>query len=142
MLINQRTGDIVADYVELADTRAARRRGLLGRDGLSPSSAMVLSPCFAVHTAFMRFAIDVVFVDRDGRAVRIVSDLAPWRMAMAFGARAAIECPAGELRARDVRVGDRLYLAPAADAAGRVVCASASRFSLRSTASKPACSGS
>ena len=143
LIINERTSEVLAREVEIADTRASRRRGLLGRDSLDASCALLLSPCFAVHTAFMRFAIDVVFVDREGRAVRIVNGLSPWRMAVALRARAVIECAAGELRARDVRVGDRLYLAPAVPEGRGAVSASSSRLdnSLR-TASKPACSGS
>jgi len=107
-LVNARTGATIAETVEIADTRATRNRGLLGRDRLEPGSALVISPCLAVHTAFMRFAIDVVFVDRDGCVVRIVRDLAPWRMAASWRAQRVIELPAGELHARDVRVGDRL----------------------------------
>jgi hypothetical protein len=141
MLINQRTGEIVAQHVEIADTRATRRRGLLGRDSLGASSALMLSPCFAVHTAFMRFPIDVVFVDGEGRTVRIVRDLTPWRIAGAWGAQRVIELAGGELRTRDVRVGDRLYLEPAG-APGAASASSSPAGSLRSTASKPACSGS
>ena len=141
-LVNARTGATIAETVEVADTRATRNRGLLGRDRLEPGSALVISPCLAVHTAFMRFAIDVVFVDRDGRVVRIVRDLTPWRMAAAWRAQRVIELPAGELHAHDVRVGDRLYLAMA-DADGRSSASSSLvEVSFRSTASKPACSGS
>jgi hypothetical protein len=70
-LVNERTGATVASDVELAVDRPTRRRGLLGRAAMNPASAMVLSPCWMVHTAFMQFAIDVVFVDRDGRVVRV-----------------------------------------------------------------------
>ena len=102
---------------------------------------MLISPCFAVHTAFMRFAIDVVFVDRTGCVVRIVRELTPWRMAAAWRAQRVIELPAGELRTRDVRVGDRLYLEPLVE--GLTASASSSDTdSLRRTASNPACSGS
>src|SRR5262245_25684794 len=110
MLINERTGGIVADKVEVADTRESRRRGLLGRDRLAPRSALMISPCFAVHTAFMRFAIDVAFVNRNGDVVRLVRDMGPWRMAVAWRGRRVIEMPAGELERHDVRLGDRLYL--------------------------------
>jgi len=109
-LLNARTGEAVAGGVELALTRTARRRGLLGRDRLDPSTALLLLPCWAVHTAFMRFAIDVIFVDKDGRTVRVVRGLPPWRVAVAPGATAAIELAAGSLRPMDVMVGDRLYL--------------------------------
>jgi uncharacterized membrane protein (UPF0127 family) len=114
MLMNTRTGGVVADTVEVADTRETRRRGLLGRDGMAPSSALMISPCFAVHTAFMRFAIDVAFVDGNGDVVRMVRDMGPWRMAVAWRGRRVIEMPAGELEKRDVRLGDRLYLNPLA----------------------------
>jgi uncharacterized protein len=113
MLINERTGKPVATVVEVADTRAARNTGLLGRDGLDVSHAFVLSPCFSIHTAFMRFPIDVLFVDRDGCAVKIVPSLAPWRLAIAMRARHVVELAAGELRSSDVRIGDRLYLTTA-----------------------------
>src|SRR5262245_28727211 len=97
-LINERTHAPVATEVELASTRATRRRGLLGRDSLAPSSALVLTPCVAVHTAFMRFAIDIVFVDADGYAVKLVSDVGPWRMAASARAHSVIEMAAGSLR--------------------------------------------
>jgi len=112
-LINDRTRKPVVDTVELAETRTARRRGLLGRECLPEGAALMLIPCFAVHTAFMRFAIDLVFIDRDGRIVRTVSRMAPWRIAIAWRARAVIELPAGRLESCPVQLGDRLYLAPA-----------------------------
>ena len=115
VLMNARTGETVARDVELAFSRAARRRGLLGRDGLDMASALVLSSCWAIHTMFMRFAIDVIFVDREGRAVRIVRDLPPWRMTAAFGAQSAIEFAGGSLRFLDVRVGDALSVVHAAE---------------------------
>ena len=111
-LMNGRTRRFVASDVELALTRASGGRGLLGRDGLDPCAALILVPSVAVHTAFMRFAIDVVFVDRHGRALKIVRELAPWRIALAPLAHAVIELAGGSLRSRDVSIGDRLYLAP------------------------------
>jgi uncharacterized protein len=107
-LINTRTSMPVASVVELAVTRTERRRGLLGRDALDLAAAMMLAPCTAVHTAFMRFAIDVVFVDRDGVVRKIVRGLKPWRMAASPRAYAAVELAAGV--DRDIVPGDRLYL--------------------------------
>jgi uncharacterized membrane protein (UPF0127 family) len=117
-LMNERTRQPVATTVEIAATRRTRRRGLLGRDRLDEASAMLLAPCTAVHTAGMRFAIDVVFVDRQGYAVKVVRDLRPWRIALASGARAVIEMAAGSLRWGQVMLGDRLYLASASAATG------------------------
>ena len=113
-LMNERTHLPVATALELAATRRSRRRGLLGRDHLDASAALMLTPCAAVHTAFMRFAIDVVFLDRNGYAVKLVSDVAPWRMTLAVGARTVVELPAGSLRRHAVALGDRLYVAPTA----------------------------
>ena len=110
-LVNARTGSVIADAVEVAITRQTRKKGLLGRDGMRPFSALVLAPCAAVHTMFMRFAIDVIFVDRQGRAVRVVPALPPWRAAMKVSAHAVIELPAGTLDSREVAIGDSLYLA-------------------------------
>jgi uncharacterized membrane protein (UPF0127 family) len=111
-LINERTRKSVADMVEVADTRAARRRGLLGRTGLDKGAALMLIPCFSVHTAFMRFPIDVIFLDGDGCVVRTVSRLAPWRMAVCPRARAVVELRAGCLESLAVNAGDALYLVP------------------------------
>jgi uncharacterized membrane protein (UPF0127 family) len=109
-LVNQRTDRAVAENIEVAVTRRARRKGLLGRTEFAGSNALVLAPCAAVHTMFMRFPIDLVFVDGDGRAVRMVPNLAPWRMAVEPFAHAVVELPAGSLAERPVEVGDRLYL--------------------------------
>src|SRR5262252_9919045 len=111
--MNARTNRPVASVVELAATRAQRNRGLLGRNGLAPSTALILLPCFSVHTAFMRFSIDVVFIDRHGRAMKFVRDLRPWRIAMALRAHAVVELAAGGLS--DLAVGDRVYLDPSPD---------------------------
>jgi uncharacterized protein len=111
-LVNERTRTSIATTVELAYTRAERRRGLLGRDGLAPSAAMMLTPCLAVHTAFMRFPIDIVFLDRDGVAVKLVNNVRPWRMTVSPRAYSVIEMPAGSLKRHAVAVGDRLYLKP------------------------------
>jgi uncharacterized protein len=109
-LVNARSQQTIASDVTLAVTRTERRRGLLGRDHLAPTAALVLSPCWSIHTMFMHFPIDVVFVDRGGRAVRIVQELPPWRIAIAPRAHATIELAAGSVHARDIRVGDTLIV--------------------------------
>jgi uncharacterized membrane protein (UPF0127 family) len=145
-ILNKRTGRVVASAVEIATTRKARRRGLLGRQALDPAAAMVLSPCCAIHTAFMRFPIDAAFVDREGRVTRMVCGMTPWRLAIAPRAHAVVEFAGGCLSGRDVAIGDRLYLAPAAGddpGAGEAVLSwSDLSSSFRMTASKPATSGS
>jgi uncharacterized protein len=83
-------------------------RGLLGRKSLAPGEGILLHPASSVHTAFMRFAIDVVFLDRDDRIVKIAPELAPWRTSAARKAAAAVELPAGTASRLGLRAGDRL----------------------------------
>jgi hypothetical protein len=108
-IVNARTGGLVASAVEMADTRARRRQGLLGRERLEPGGSLVLTPCFMIHTLSMRFAIDALFLDRDGVVVKKVKDLQPGRIAIARRGRSVVELPAGTIAQRDVAVGDRLY---------------------------------
>ena len=111
-LINERTGEVIADLVEVARTRRQRRRGLLGRDGLARGSALVLTPCNAIHTVGMRFPIDVAFVDRHGRVRRIVRQLPPARISVCLSAKTTIECPSGQLEEIRLQVGDQIKLVP------------------------------
>lgn len=111
-IVDAETGAVVARRVEAALTRTARRRGLLSRDSLADAHALAIAPCAAVHTVGMRFPIDVLFVSRGGRILKIVTDLPPWRIAGRLGAYAAVELAAGALRSCNVRVGDQLLLAP------------------------------
>jgi len=104
----ERTGRMLASAVELAVTSETRRRGLLGRDSIDLSAALIIAPCSAIHTAFMRFVIDVAFVDRGGRVLKVVHDLQPWRIAASPRAFAVIELHCGSLRRSDVAVGDQL----------------------------------
>ena len=114
VLVNRQTSQTISSSVEVAATRRSRRRGLLGRAGMDPSEALILAPCCAIHTAFMRFAIDVIFVDARGRVLKIVRELPPWRLAMAPRAHAVIELAGGSLTSRTLKVGDAVDLAPAA----------------------------
>ena len=98
-------GTVVCERCLLAETPLARVRGLLGRSGLSSGEGLLLRPAGSVHTAFMKFAIDVVFLDRDLRVLKVVPELVPWRTAACRGARAVLELPAGEASRRGLRSG-------------------------------------
>jgi hypothetical protein len=111
VLQNSRTGLVIAGVIEPAFESKTRNRGLLGRAGLDEGSALILAPCSSVHTFFMRFAIDVLFVARDGRVLKVYSTLPAWRIAFALRAFAAIELPAGTAAAFDTRSGDTVVLA-------------------------------
>ena len=95
---------------ELADRPLRRMRGLMGRRGLPAGEGMLISPAPAIHTAFMRFPIDALFLDRELRVLEVVEQLRPWRMASKRGAHCVLELTAGECARRGVQSGDRLEL--------------------------------
>ncbi|UAN03091.1 DUF192 domain-containing protein [Achromobacter mucicolens] len=82
-----------------------RMRGLLGRAPPGPRTGVMLIPCAAVHTFGMRYAIDVAFIGRDGRVVRLRRALAPWRVALCLRAVAVVEMRAGTIDAEHGGVG-------------------------------------
>jgi hypothetical protein len=83
-------------------------RGLLGRSHLPDGEGLLLEPAYAIHTAFMRFPIDIVFLDSHMRVMKVVDSLPPWRTAGAHQAFSVLELAAGEAGRRGVGVGDRL----------------------------------
>jgi uncharacterized membrane protein (UPF0127 family) len=103
-------GRIVCHRVSVADTPRTRLRGLLGRDALPTGEGLLLRPAGSIHTAFMRFPIDVVFLDRDLHVLRVVTELEPWRVASRRRARAVLELAAGEAERRGIRAGSSLAL--------------------------------
>jgi len=101
----------LATDVELAGTSATRRRGLAGRESIPAGSALVIAPSQGIHTFGMRFAIDLVAVDRRGVVVAVMRDIPPRRLRFAWRAFAMVELPAGTVAASRVRRGDRLVVA-------------------------------
>ena len=98
-------GTVVCEHCLLAETWFTRLRGLLGRKGLAEGEGLLLRPASSIHTAFMRFTIDAVFIDRENRIVKVASELRPWRMAACRGSRAVLELSAGEAARRGMRPG-------------------------------------
>jgi uncharacterized protein len=123
-LRNAATGALVATRLEAAFESRARRRGLLGRTGLERDTAFVIAPCNSVHTFFMKFPIDVIFVRRDGRVATVRSGVQAWRLAVSPLAFAVVEMAVGG--GHRVRVGDRLEVVPGKSVgAGTIVLPSA-----------------
>lgn len=92
-----------------AVTLRDRLVGLLGHASLAEDEGLWIEPCNSVHMFGMRFPIDVVFVDAEGRVVRVVDTLRPWRMTLPVrGARAALEIPAGAAARTRTEAGDLL----------------------------------
>jgi uncharacterized protein len=106
--LRDENGRVVCEGLTLADGPLTRMKGLLGKKSLGPGEGLLLRPAGSVHTWFMRFPIDAVFLDGEGRVLKVAEDLRPWRAAGCRGARAVLELSAGESERRGVRPGDRL----------------------------------
>ena len=103
-------GKTLCERCEVPRGSFARMRGLLGRDGLEPGTGMLIDAAPSVHMFFMRFPIDVVFLDRDRTVVGVRHGLRPWRVAGARRAVAALELPAGAAASAGVEAGDVLAI--------------------------------
>jgi len=113
LTLRREDGRIVCEKVVVADKTFRRMRGLLGRGSLPAGEGITLRPAWSIHTAFMRFPIDVVFCDGDLRVLSVAPALRPWRAASKRGAKVTIELAAGEAASRGVAAGARLRIAGA-----------------------------
>ena len=105
---NTTRGTVVAERVQLASDPWSRFWGLMGRAGLEANSGVLITPCSSIHMFFMRFPIDVVFLDNNNVVVKIVHGIKPWRTAMGGGGKKALELPAGAAAAAGIESGDLL----------------------------------
>ena len=99
---------VLGDAISLADTSAARRVGLLKHTHLEPGHGLWIVPCEAIHTFFMHFPIDLVYVDRKRHVRKVLNSLAPWRLSACLSAHSVIELPAGVVQQSGTRKGDQL----------------------------------
>jgi len=108
-LINQAKGILLADNAIIADTHFKRMKGLLGRREFRQGAALILKPCNFIHTFFMRFPIDCLFVDKNKKVKKAVQSLAPFRICgPCFSSSMVIELPAGTLVKYPPQEGDTL----------------------------------
>lgn len=106
-IVNRTRGTLLGEHVILADSWWGRLRGFLGRIPPIEGEGIFLSPCDAIHTWGMSFALDVVFLDASGGVLAVREDVAPWsRPIRVSGARHVLEVPPGTVRATGTAVGD------------------------------------
>lgn len=111
---NLTRGTMLATRLEAAHTGAKRRKGLLGREGLAAGEGLWIAPCESVHTFFMRFPIDLVYLDRDKKIKKTRSAVRPWRLSACLSAHSILELPAGTIEKTQSERGDSLEIGPAA----------------------------
>jgi uncharacterized protein len=108
LTLRREDGRVVAESVIVADSTMRRLRGLLGKGDLPSGHGILLRPAWSIHTAFMRFPIDVVFLDADQVVIKIVPRLPPFKTASCRGAREVVELRSGECDRRGLSLGDRV----------------------------------
>lgn len=111
-ILNLTRGTELASRAEAATSAAARNKGLLGRAALAPGEGMWIAPCSSVHTFFMKFPIDLVYLDRKKRVKKVRSHVVPWRISACFMAASILELPSGTIRSTQTARGDQLDLVP------------------------------
>ena len=103
----RRDADTVAQTeVVYADSYWLRLRGLMGRPAPGAAQALCIAPCSSVHMFFMRYALDIVYLNADSKVIKVVPELPPWRISLCRGARRVLEFRAGEVAALGLQVGD------------------------------------
>jgi uncharacterized membrane protein (UPF0127 family) len=108
-LIRKSDGHEIAHLCQVTDRLSERIVGLLGRTSLKKGACLWIEPCSSIHTCFMKFPIDVVYVDYEGLVLKIRRNVKPWRFDLpVFGARAVVEFAAGE--SGNINEGDTLCL--------------------------------
>jgi uncharacterized membrane protein (UPF0127 family) len=112
---NLTRGTVLATRLEVADSGPKRNKGLLGRKGLGDGEGLWITPCESVHTFFMQFPIDLVYLDRKNRIRKVCDSVPPWRISVCLSAHSILELPPGTIRNTRTEAGDTLEFSPAAD---------------------------
>ena len=106
--LTREDGGVVCERCVVAETPLRRARGLLGRTELASGEGLLLRPASSIHTFFMRFPIDAVFLDRHLVVRKVAHRLRPWRVVFGLGSHAVLELAAGECERSGISRGDRL----------------------------------
>jgi hypothetical protein len=103
---------VLATCLEKANTGPKRSKGLLGRKSLPSGGGLWIVPCESVHTFWMQFPIDLVYIDRGMRVKKLRNNVPPWRLSACLSAHSIIELPSGTIRNTLTQVGDTLEFSP------------------------------
>lgn len=107
-ILNRTRDTVLATEAAVADTSRTRNIGLLRHKSLPDGQGMWIVPCEGVHTFFMKFPIDVIYLDRNKRVVKVRPNLVPWRISLCLRAHSVLELPAGKAGATATERGDQL----------------------------------
>ncbi len=107
---NQTRNTVLADAAEVADTSAKSRTGLLKHTKLDAGQGLWITPCESVHTFFMKFPIDLVYLDRSKKVKKVRHAVPAWRLSGCLTAHSVLELPAGAVRESGTLAGDQLSI--------------------------------
>jgi uncharacterized membrane protein (UPF0127 family) len=107
---NHTRNTVLGDAVELADTSETRRVGLLKHERLEPGSGLWIVPCESVHTFFMKFPIDLVYLDKQRKVRKVRHAVPAWRLSACLTAHSILELPAGTAEKSGTLPGDELVM--------------------------------
>ena len=107
---NQTRNIVLGQAVEVADTSAKRRTGLLKHEQLEPGEGLWIVPCESVHTFFMKFPIDLVYLDKRRKVRKVRNAVPPWRISACLRAYSVLELPAGTVAQSGTKAGDELVI--------------------------------
>lgn len=107
---NRTRNTVLAESADMADTSAKRRTGLLKHERLNPGDGLWIVPCESVHTFFMKFPIDLVYLDKKRKVRKVRHRVPAWRLSVCLSAHSILELPAGTLEQTGTKVGDELTI--------------------------------
>lgn len=110
------SGEVLARRVQVADTLWTRFWGLMGKRAVAPDEGLLIMPCYSVHTMFMRFPIDVIYLDDDCRILKVADSMKPFRASMRRGSRSVLEMRAGSAVRAGLSVGAQIVFTEVRDA--------------------------
>lgn len=110
-LVNLTNGAVLANHIEVAANFKKRLKGLIGRSALNHEAAFILLPCNSIHTCFMNFSIDVLFLDKEATVLLALERMKPFRFSSVIPrSYMVVELPAGCVAATGTGAGHRLQL--------------------------------
>jgi uncharacterized protein len=107
---NETRNTVLAANADMADTSASRRTGLLKHERLEPGEGLWIVPCESVHTFFMKFPIDIVYLDRNKRVLKVRNAVPAWRLSACLKAHSILELPAGTIESTATAAGDIMQI--------------------------------
>jgi hypothetical protein len=108
IIVDKTSGKSISADAGIAKTFFERLTGLMFRRSISPEEALIFYNVSSIHMFFMRFPIDVLYLSKEMKVIKIKHSLLPWRMSGCFGAKITVELPAGKAKANLVKIGDTL----------------------------------